>query len=377
MMFEQTSEFIHKVILLLEEYGSLYQEQAPYTFNEKLSISEVEKFESAAGARLPLDYRDFLIHIGNGAAAKQQFPLSLSHAKECMESCLQEETGLEYIGRPFSADTCNKAFQDENDLVDDMDNDDAEEYFNQLYRDALQGTLTLHHDGCGYYIVMVVSGESAGQLYYIDTCHGQGIRKVSDSFAEYYLKTLERKILERRADLERNNKFECVITKVRLGGNVRDLTVTKTKLPYEFQFEYFCPGDFAREGEHTELTKVQDRLVVSLYMKNVSFSPFDYKKLDKSVSPPSSQPDKSSDRHLQLIGERSEHIVIGQVRRLFKYDTGELAFPLYVQGLEQEILIQGLDIPDLSVGKMLEIRGRLCGEVYQITSPDSRKKTLG
>lgn len=41
MMFEQTSEFIHKVILLLDEYKSLYQGQAPYTFNEKLSISEV------------------------------------------------------------------------------------------------------------------------------------------------------------------------------------------------------------------------------------------------------------------------------------------------------------------------------------------------
>lgn len=363
----QTSEFIHKVTLLLDEYRSLYQGPCPYVLNEKLSVSEVEAFESASGAPLPQDYRDFLIHIGNGAAKKRQFPLSLSHAKDCMESCLQEETGLEYVGLPFRVDTCNKAFhEDYDDIDDDMGDDAAEAHYHRLYSEALQGTISLHDDGCGYYIVMVVSGESAGQLYYIDTCHGQGIRKVSDTFADYYLKWLERKILERRADLERNDKFDCNITGVKLGGNVRDLTVFKPQPPFEFQFEFFCPGDFAREGEHTDLTRVHDRLTVSLYMKHVSFSPLEYKRFDGIDSMTALNPEMPSNRPLRLIGDRSEHIVIGRVRRLFKYDTGELAFPLYVEGLEQEILIQGVDIPDLTVGEMLQIQGRLCGEVYEI-----------
>lgn len=359
----QISEFIHRVTVLLDEYRSLYQGQYPYVLNEKLSVSEVAAFESAAGAKLPQDYRDFLIHIGNGTAKKRQFPLSLSHAKDCMESCLQEESGLEYVGLPFSEDSCNKAFHED---FEDMDDEAAETHYHRLYREALQGTITLHDDGCGYYIVMVVSGESACQLFYIDTCHGQGIRKVGDSFADYYLKWLERKILERRADLERYDKFVCVINHVRLGGNVRDLTVTKTQPPFEFQFEYFCPGDFAREGDHTDLTRVQDRLTVSLYMKHVSFSPLEYKRLDGIDSMTALHPEMPSNGPLRLIGDRSKHIVIGRVRRLFKYDTGELAFPLYVEGLEQEILIQGVDIPDLAVGEMLQIQGRLCGEVYDI-----------
>ncbi|WP_410771527.1 SMI1/KNR4 family protein [Fontibacillus sp. BL9] len=362
------SEFIHKVTRLLDEYRSLYQGQGPYVLNEKLSKSEVEKFESAAGIKLPQDYRDFLIHIGDGAAKKRQFPLSLSHAKDCLESCLQEETGLQHVGRPFSADSCNKAFHEDYEEIDeDMDDDAAEQYYNRLYREALQGTITLHNDGCGYYIVMTVSGELSGQLYYIDTCHGQGIHKVSDSFADYYLKWLERRILERQANLEQNDKFDCVITQVKLGGNVRDLTVTKTESSYEFQFEFFCPGDFAREEDTTDLTRVHDRLVVSLYMKNESYSPLEYKKLERSAgSLTPLHPGNSSGRHLELIGGRSEHIVIGQVKRLFRYNTGELAFPLYVEGLEQEILIRGLDIPDLAVGDVLQIQGRLCGEVYQI-----------
>ncbi|RCX20742.1 SMI1/KNR4 family protein SUKH-1 [Fontibacillus phaseoli] len=363
----QTSEFIQKVTMMLEEYKSLYPEHCPYVLNERLSMSQVEQFESAAGITLPQDYRDFLIHIGNGAAKKRQIPLSLSHAKDCLESCLQEETGLECIGHAFSAESCNKAFhEDYEDMDEDMDDDAAKEHYNRLYREALQGTLTLHNDGCGYYIVMIVSGESAGQLYYIDTCHGQGIHKVSDSFADYYLKWLGRQILEKQASLEQNDKFDCVITEVKLGGNVRDLTVTKSESPYEFQFEFFCPGDFAREGDSTDLTQAHDRLVISLYMKYESYSPLEYKKLEGSFGPQSLQPDNSSDRPLQLIGARSEHIVIGQVRRLFKYNTGELSFPLYVEGLEQEILIQGLDIPDLAVGDVLQIQGRLCGEVYRI-----------
>ncbi len=365
----QPTEFIHKITMLLDEYSSLHQGQCPYVLNEKLTKNQVEKFESEAGIPLPQDYRDFLIHVGDGTAEKRQFPLSLSHAKDCLESCLQEETGLEYIGRPFNAENCNKAFDEAyEELDDDMDDDAVEEHYSHLYREALQSTITLYHDGCGYYIVMIVSGELAGQLYYIDTCHGQGIRKVSDSFTDYYVSWLERRILERKASLERNDKFDCVITTVKLGGNVRDLTVTKPGSPYdyEFQFEYFCPGDFAREGGSTDLTRVHDRLVVSLYMKNESFSPLEYKKLDGSPTLTPLHPDPSSGRNLQLIGDRSEHIVIGQVRRLLKYDTGELVFPLFVEGLEQEILIQGLEIPDLAVGDMLQVQGRLCGEVYQI-----------
>lgn len=369
----QPSEFIQTVNKLLDEYKGLYQGECPYVLHERLSESQVEQFEAAAGTPLPQDYRDFLIHIGDGAAKKRQFPLSLSHAKACLEYCLQEETEPDYISRPFSADSCNRAFhEDYEDGDSDMDEDAADEHYNRLYSEALQGTITLHHDGCGYYIVMIVTGELAGQLYYIDTCHGQGIRKVSDSFAEYYLKWLERRILERRAELERNDPFDCVITKVKLGGNVRDLTVKKAEPPFEFQFEYFCPGDFALEGGHTELTQVHDRLVVSLYMEDRSFSPVAYKKLEESaspVSPASPAPPEtgnSSGPPMNLIGDRSEHIVIGQVRRLFKYDTGELAFPLYVERLEQEILIRGLDIPDLAVGDRLQIQGRLCGEVYRI-----------
>ncbi|WP_334075042.1 SMI1/KNR4 family protein [Paenibacillus sp. A14] len=352
----QPSEFIQTVNMLLNEYKDLYQGECPYVLNEGLSESQVEEFEAAAGTTLPQDYRDFLIHIGDGAAKKRQFPLSLSHAKDCMEYCLQEKTELDYMSRPFSADSCNKAFhEDYEDWDSDMDDDAADEHYNRLYSKALQGTITLHHDGCGYYIVMIVSGELAGQLYYIDTCHGQGIHKVSDSFSEYYLKWLGRQILERRAELERNDPFDCVITKVKLGGNVRDLTVKKAHPPFEFQFEYFCPGDFALEGGHTDLTRVHDRLVVSLYMGNRTFSPLEYKKMEGGAGP-----------HMNLVGDRSEHIVIGQVPRLFQYDTGELAFPLYVDELEQEILIRGLDIPDLAAGDRLQIKGRLCGEVYRI-----------
>ncbi|MNN54049.1 hypothetical protein D3C81_1688400 [compost metagenome] len=95
-------------------------------------------------------------------------------------------------------------------------------------------------------------------------------------------------------------------------------------------------------------------------MKHVSFSPLEYKIIeDGTPGSPLGQ--------IELVGDRSEHIVVGRVNRLFEHDPEHSGFPIYVEELQQEILIQELDIPDLKVGDALQIKGRLCGEVYEIS----------
>ncbi|NQF15709.1 SMI1/KNR4 family protein [Brevibacillus sp. HB1.3] len=350
------SAFITEVEEMLDQYHSLYDGNCPYVLNERLTLEQIEQFESSAHIVLPQDYKDFLLYIGNGGKHAKQFPLSLSHAKGCLEESLRKTVGLEYMSLPFSLDKCNRCFDDDLDETEDDTITDDDVGYDQMITEALHGTITVHNDGCGYFIVMIVSGELAGKLYYIDTCNGQGTRFVSDSFAAYYLKWLNQQMTRRLAYLEQNDKFECVITDVKLGGNVRDLHVRKLNNDFLFQFEYFCPGDFMLAGGYSEYTKVNDHLVVSLYMEHVSFSALELTQLDNNMEP-----------SLSHIGDRSLHEVIGRVNRLFTHDIGGNHFPLYVEGLEQEILIKGAKDIAVSVGDVYKIRGRLSGEVYRIT----------
>ena len=350
------SEFITKVEQMLDQYQSLYDGNCPYSLNDQLTLEKIEHFEATANIELPQDYRDFLLHIGDGARQDRQFPLSLSHAKDCLESSLQESVGFAYMSLPFTIENCNQYF---GEGFDEMDDDISDEELEDLQMKALQGTLTLHNDGCGYYIVMIVTGELAGKLYYIDTCGGQGAYLVSDSFGEYYLKWLNRKITERLAFLEQHDRFECVITHVKLGGNVRDLHVSKVQDDFSFQFEFYCPWDFMREGGYSEYTKVDDHLVVSLSMEHKSYCPLVLEKLEGPSAHKTLRP-------LTLVGERSEHVMIGRVNRLFVHDSGETCFPLFVEELGQEILVKGLGELEIAVGDVYRVRGQLNGEVYQI-----------
>ncbi|WP_253735824.1 SMI1/KNR4 family protein [Paenibacillus sp. FJAT-26967] len=325
--------------------------------NPALSEKQVNQFESQAGIILPSGYKDFLLHIGNGAAGTKPFPLSLTNANDCLESCMPGETDYNYRSLPFSLDNCNKCFDNTLDAIDD---DVTDEEYERLVLKALQGTVTLYHDGCGYYKVLIVSGEHAGKIFYIDTCSGQGAYEISPSFEEHYLEWLDRKIVEQSAYLEQNDKFECSITNIKLGGNVRDLEVIHAHTDYRFQFEFFCPNDFAREGGYSELTQINDNLIISLYMKHVNYSPLAVEKIEGTKQSNSNEP-------VKLIGERSEHVVIGQVTRLFQFNNGEKNFPLYVEALQQEILIREAPVAAVSVGDVFRITGRLCGTVYSIT----------
>ncbi|GED59990.1 SMI1/KNR4 family protein [Brevibacillus formosus] len=352
------SAFITKVEEMLDQYHSLYDGNCPYVLNERLTLEQIEQFEASAHIVLPQDYKDFLLHIGNGGKHAKQFPLSLSHAKESLEESLRQTVGLEYMSLPFSLEKCNSCFDDDFDDSEDDTEDDTiiDEAYDHMIIEALHGTITLHNDGCGYFIVMIVSGELSGKLYYIDTASGQGTRFVSDSFAEYYLKWLNQQVARRSAYLEHNDKFDCVITDVKLGGNVRDLHVRKLNNDFLFQFEYFCPGDFIHAGGYSEHTKVNDHIVVSLYMEHLSYSVLVVTQVDKRTEP-----------SVTHVGERSLHEVIGRVNRLFTHDIGGNCFPLYVEGLDQEILIKGVKDLVVSVGDVYKIRGRLSGEVYRIS----------
>ena len=64
--------------------------------------------------------------------------------------------------------------------------------------------------------------EHKGKVCAIDTCHGQGIREIADSFEVYFMKFINSQIEERRAHNEHNDEFEYSVKEVIPGGNVRN-----------------------------------------------------------------------------------------------------------------------------------------------------------
>ncbi|MGG0821736.1 SMI1/KNR4 family protein [Paenibacillus turicensis] len=359
---DSPSPFVKQVILLLEEFSDLHDGKSPYTLNELITTEQVEQFELKTKVDLPVDYRDFLIHIGNGGTLHRPFPVALSHASDALRSCLQSEAVNEtYIGLPFEPYKCKLCFDDSLDEIDD----DMEDYeYDKMLLEAFHGTITLYNDGCGYYDLLVVAGEQKGKVYAIDTCSGQGIREIADSFEAYFMKFIKYEIEERRAHIEHNDKFECFIKEVIPGGNVRELIVTTKEKEKNIQFEYFAPQEFLREGETSKLNQVNDAITVSLFMEDKSYScviitPL----LANSLTSALEEANTSSD--FLLVGERSEHVIIGRINRRFEYGRLQSrSLPLYIESLQQEILIIADDKIDYQVGEWLKVKGRLNGEIY-------------
>lgn len=353
------STFIAEAFDLLEKYRSLYNGASPYSLNKTLSEEEIQHFEKKSRIVLPQGYRDFLLHIGNGGKEHRQFPLPLSESADPLKNMFEtEELDWTYMSKPFIEEQCNYYYledEEHNSLPDDLEKDE----YDSLALQALHGTLAIYNDGCGYYDLLIVSGKLTGKVISIDTCHGQGFRMLSPSFEHYFVNWMNHRINNRQAQLEHEDVFACTIARVKLGGNVRDLSVIKKANPFSFQFEFFAPGDFAREGEHSTLTQVNDHISLSLYMENRNYQPLEWSKLES--------PQDANGANLVLIGDRSEHVVIGEVKRLFRYHNHQDNFPLYVHGLNQEILIKGLsDTEGVQAGDWLRIKGRLSGEIYQI-----------
>jgi hypothetical protein len=113
--------------------------------------SELLRFEAEHHIQLPPDYRDFLRHIGNGGAGPYYGILPLRQWQE--------------------------AFSDEDQLALDAPNpltpglkpkSDWEELCGCQYSDCYQGAITICHQGCTYYALLIITGTQRGRVCNID-----------------------------------------------------------------------------------------------------------------------------------------------------------------------------------------------------------------
>ncbi|QNK78181.1 SMI1/KNR4 family protein [Winogradskyella sp. PAMC22761] len=145
-----------------ETFGS---EKHKYLFNSTKSEKELTEFEIRNKINLPIEYKEFLMKIGNGGAGPYY--------------------GLEPIENGLFADLDYKDKNDLNDLSEpfphsehwnldfgEVTDENEDEYFQNKWANGL---LRVSNFGCGVSMNLVVNGKEYGNLWVDDRCNDQGI----------------------------------------------------------------------------------------------------------------------------------------------------------------------------------------------------------
>lgn len=153
-----------------EVFGS---EKHKYKFNQTKSEKELIDFEENNGIKLPIEYKEFLMQIGNGGAGPY-------YGLEPIENGLfadldyKNENNLNDLSKPFPhSKHWNLDFgevTDENEGAYFKQKD--EEYYQNKWANGL---LRVSNFGCGVSMNLVVNGKEYGNLWVDDRCNDQGI----------------------------------------------------------------------------------------------------------------------------------------------------------------------------------------------------------
>ncbi len=135
-----------------EEFGAEFHQ---YSFNTVIPLSEVEHFEQVHHIKLPDAYVDFVTQVGNGGAGPGYgfLPLDTANTEE-------------KLSRPSMY---HSAYTEEQFLLwkQELAQLPKDEY-DQKRQEAWDGLLPLVRYGCGYYAMLICSGEYSGKIVSLD-----------------------------------------------------------------------------------------------------------------------------------------------------------------------------------------------------------------
>jgi hypothetical protein len=139
-----------------------------YQLGPCLTEAEVIAVEQQYRIRLPEDYREFLLNIGNGGAGPDSGMGSLSGSIETAKLKCPD----------LADDVLAKPFPLVKPYVFPLDgtSDEVEAFLKDLWRpEYMQGTLPLADCGCGVDVLLIITGEARGTLWLDDRCNDSGI----------------------------------------------------------------------------------------------------------------------------------------------------------------------------------------------------------
>lgn len=206
---KETSEHIKSIEKKISELRSLDKSFVifgskghEYKFGSKISENEVAEFERKHTITLPHSYREFILHFGNGGCGPSYGIMNL--ASGILDNPFNRtESEIINLSNPFRFETSwNLEHIEDDDLWD-------KEYDLAKWCD---GMLRICHEGCGYFVNIVVTGKEKGNVWIDGRVSDGGIYPVkhhtentNTTFTEWYLSWLNNAIEELRATKDNNN----------------------------------------------------------------------------------------------------------------------------------------------------------------------------
>lgn len=153
-----STEFVQNVTAIVDRLRTLDTRRVvfgsshhAYRFNPPLGREQVDEFEHIHNVSLPVPYRRFITEVGNGGAGPYYgiMPLELKAPQ---------------LLQPFPS---TQPFE--------LDEDDTEESWDS----AIPGSISLAEYGCGIFLLLVVRGEAAGEVW-VDARYEGGIAPIAN-----------------------------------------------------------------------------------------------------------------------------------------------------------------------------------------------------
>ncbi len=170
---------MNKIRLQLNELRQLDQnnelfgsDSHEYILNPVITFDKIEQFEKNFKIKLPSDFSNFLLQIGNGGAGPYYGLLSLEDSM-FQDLDHSDDNYLLNPDKPFPhTDKWNIEFEGDED-----DEDEYEKWFEEVYwkGDLIDGTIAISKYGCGIKILLVVNGIEKGNIWVDDRMNNTGI----------------------------------------------------------------------------------------------------------------------------------------------------------------------------------------------------------
>jgi hypothetical protein len=143
-----------------------------YKFNPCLTKDTLLSFEKSFGLILPADYKSFLTQIGNGGSGPAYGLLPLLGWN--IELKINDNNFLSKDFPHIDKWNVTKGFDTDNEDYTETEEFQnwEEEYFSSKH---ITGSLRICHYGCAIYYLLVVTGNSTGQIWVDDRANDCGI----------------------------------------------------------------------------------------------------------------------------------------------------------------------------------------------------------
>lgn len=132
-----------------------------FKLNPTLSIEQIKEWEAKYRSKLPLEYRAFIMEIGNGGAGPYFGMLSLEEALDGWGDMIED----------IPSKTCLllKEYQDDKSWAAEIVGEDWETKYESYLWSPEFGTLAICAYGCGCLFHIVLNGSLTGRIFFMES----------------------------------------------------------------------------------------------------------------------------------------------------------------------------------------------------------------